>query len=142
MKDSKVLLTSLLKTAQMGQTGIRSVLDLGLGADFREVLEVQLREYDAIETEAQTLACQRGWELAELDPAVRFFTDKITRARIIGKDIQPKVAELIIRDNTQGMIKQLQNIHQYTGHDGSVRILSRRLLDCQEANIRQVRAFL
>ena len=79
MKNSKELLTSLLKTTQMGQVGIRSVLDTSMRPGLRKALESQLREYDSIETEAHSIASQRGWELRELDPAVRMMSDMMTR---------------------------------------------------------------
>lgn len=142
MINSKALLTSLLKTAQMGQIGIRSVLDTGMDADLREALESQLREYDTLETEAHTLAGQRGWELRELDPAIRIMADMMTRARLQGRDPDTRIAGMMIRGNTRGMIKGLKNLHQYTGKDTDLRILSRKLLDCEEANIRQMQQFL
>lgn len=142
MKDSKALLTSLLKTAQMGQVGIRSLLDTGMDAALRQALESQLQEYDTIETEALSLAGQRGWELTELDPAVRFLADRITRSRVTGRETDTKIAAMMIRGNTRGMIKGIRNAHRYEGHDASVRILSRKLLDCEQANIRQMQQFL
>ena len=78
MKNSKEILSSVVKTAQMGQTGIRSVLDTSMRPSLRKALESQLREYDSIETEAHTIASQRGWELKELDPGVRMMTDMMT----------------------------------------------------------------
>lgn len=142
MINNKELLTSLLKTAQMGQVGIRSVLDRAMDTDLRQALQSQLREYDAIETEAHMLAGQRGWELRDLDPAVRMMADMMTRARLGGKGTDTKIAGMMIRGNTKGMIKGLSNVHQYTGQDDSVRILSRKLLDCESANIRQMQQFL
>ena len=142
MKNSKELLSSLLKTTQMGQVGIRSVLDTGMGPGLRQALESQLREYNTIETEAHTLASQRGWELPELDPAVRIMADMMTRARLNGRGADTKIAGMMIRGNTRGMIKGLKNIHQYTGQDAPIRILSQKLLDCETANIRQMQQFL
>lgn len=142
MKDSKALLTSLLKTTQMGQVGIRSLLDIGMDESLRQALKSQLREYDAIETEAHALASQRGWELAELDPAVRVMADIMTRSRAGGKQPDSKIAAMMIRGNTRGMIKGIKNMHQYEAQDRSIRILSQKLLDCERANIRQMQQFL
>lgn len=142
MKNNKEILTFLLKTAQMGQVGIRSVLDAGMEADLRTALESQLKEYDAIETEAHCLATQRGWELKDLDPAVRFMADMMTRTRLTGKNIDSKIAGMMIQGNTRGVIKGLKNIHQYSGQDIPVRVLSQKLLDCETANIRQMQEFL
>lgn len=142
MKNSKEILSSLLKTAQMGQVGIRSVLDTGMGAGLRQELESQLREYDTIETEAHTLAGQRGWDLPELDPAVRIMTDMMTRARLGSRGTDTRIAGMMIRGNTRGMIKGLKNIHQYNGQDAQIQILSQKLLDCETANIRQMQQYL
>lgn len=142
MKNSKEVLSSVLKTTQMGQIGIRSVLDASVLPGLREALESQLREYDSIETEAHSLATQRGWELPELDPALRLMTDMMTRMKLNGRNTDSKIAGMMIQGNTKGMIKGLKNLHQFEGQDQQIRILSQKLLDCETANIRQMQAFL
>lgn len=142
MKNGKEVLSSLLKTTQMGQVGIRSVLDTSMNPQLRKALEDQLREYDAIETEAHAIATQRGWELRELDPAVRMMSDMVTRMQLSGKNNESKIADMMIRGNTKGMVKGLKDIHQFTGQDEKIRTISQKLLDCETANIRQMQSFL
>ena len=142
MKKSKELLSSLLKTTQMGQVGIRSVLDTSMRPGLRKALESQLHEYDSIETEAHSIATQRGWDLSELDPAVRFMTDMSVRMRLNGKNTDSKIAGMMIQGNTRGMIKGLKNLHQFAGQDEQIGILSQKLLDCETANIRQMQGYL
>ena len=48
MNESKQILSAMLKTIQMGQVDIRSVLDTSLGSSLRSTLQTQLREYDSI----------------------------------------------------------------------------------------------
>ena len=48
MKTSQEILSSVLKTTQMGQVGIRSVLDTTLNPELRQELVQQLMEYDGI----------------------------------------------------------------------------------------------
>lgn len=142
MKNSKEILSSILKTTQMGQTGIRSVLDTSMRPALRKALESQLREYDSIETEAHSIATQRGWELNELDPAVRFLSDRMTRIKLTGRNTDSKIAGMMIQGNTRGMITGLKNIHQFDAQDDQVHILSQKLLDCETANIRQMQGYL
>ncbi len=142
MKTSKEVLTSILKTTQMGQTGIRSVLDRAMGSDMRQALNSQLREYDSIETEARTMAIQRGWDLEDLDPALRFMSDMTARMRLNGRNTDSKIAGMMIQGNTQGMIKGLKTIHQFSSEDEPIKTLSQKLLDCENANIRQMQRFL
>jgi len=142
MKTSKELLSSILKTTQMGQIGIRSVLETSMRPGLRKALESQLHEYDVIETEAHSIATQRGWELPELDPAKRFLADRMTRMKLNRRNTDSKIADMMIQGNTKGMIKGLKNLHQFPEQDEQVSILSQRLLDCETANIRQMQGFL
>ena len=142
MKNSKELLLSVLKTTQMGQVGIRSVLDTSMRPSLRKVLESQLREYDSIESEAHSLATQRGWELPELDPALRFLSDRMTRMKLTRGNCDSKNADMMIRGNTKGMITGLKNLHQYPQQDDRISSICQKLLDCETANIRQMQTFL
>ena len=142
MKNNKELLSSVLKTTQMGQVGIRSVLDTTMRPGLRKALESQLREYDSIETEAHSIASQRGWEVRELDPAVRFLSDMAVRMKLTGRDTDSKIAGLMIQGNTKGMVKGLKDLHRFASSDEQIQILSQKLLDCETANIRQMQDFL
>lgn len=142
MKNSQQILSSVLKTTQMGQIGIRSVLDTRMRPGLRRALEQQLREYDQIETEAHTLAAQRGWELKDLDPAVRMMSNMVTRMKLSAGGTESKIADMMIQGNTKGMIKGLRNMHQFPREDSRISALSQKLLDTETANIRQMQAFL
>lgn len=142
MKNSKELLSSVLKTTQMGQVGIRSVMDASTQPELRAALGSQLREYDCIESEAHAIAGQRGWELPELDPAVRFMADRMARMKLPRGNCDSKIAAMMIQGNTKGMIKSLKNLHRYTQNDDRIRTISQKLLDCETANIRQMKPFV
>ena len=142
MKDSKELLSSILKTTQMGQIGIRSILDTAMRPTLRKALETQLQEYDSIESEAHCIASSRGWEVPELDPVVRTMADMMTRVQLTGGNTDSKIAGMMIQGNTRGMIKGLKNLHQFNKQDFQVKALSQKLLDCETANIRQMQGFL
>lgn len=142
MKTNHEILSSLLKTAQLGQADIRSVLDTSICPSLRDTLEAQLQEYDSIESEAHALAAQRGWEVSELEPALRFFTDRMSRMKLTGNNTESKIAGILIQSNTRGMIKGLKALHQSPDPDQQLQILSQKLLDCETAHIRQMQAFL
>ena len=122
MKNGKEILSSLLKTTQMGQLVIRSCLGASTRPELRKALESQLREYDAIEREAHAIASQRGWEVEELDPALRFMTDAMTRMKLSRGNCDSRIADMMIQGNTKGMIKGLKNLHRFPGPDEKVRI--------------------
>jgi hypothetical protein len=142
MKQNQEVLSTLLKTIQIGQTDIRSVLDTTMRSSLRNTLKDQLQEYDSIETEAYTLALQRGWDLVELDPGRRFLRDRINRMKLNNRNTDSQIADILIQGNTKGMIRGLKNLHQFEGLDHQLKILSQKLLDCETAHIRQMQGFL
>ena len=142
MKQNQELLSAMLKTIQLGQVEIRSVLDTTLGTSLRSALESQLREYDSMEAETYTIALQRGWELPELEPGRRFLKDRLTRMKLNGPNTDSRIADILIRGNTNGMIQGLKRMHQLEIKDHQIRILSQKLLDCETAHIRQMQPFL
>lgn len=142
MKGSKDLLSSVLKTTQMGQAGIRSVLKAHVGSDLQSALKSQLREYDTIEQEAQKLASTRNWKVKELDPVVEAMTDMMTRTQLSFGDVDSKSAAMMIQGNTRGLIKSLKNLHHYDHSDEAISELAKKLLECEKANIQQMQGFV
>lgn len=142
MKDSKDILSSIVKTTQMGQIGIRSVLNAPLRAGLKDALRSQLQEYNAIEREALAIASSRGWNLKQLDPTVKHMTNMMSKAHLCLGNSSSKAAAMMIQGNTKGIIKGYKNLNQFAVPDERIAILSRKLLDCEQANIRQMQEFL
>jgi hypothetical protein len=126
----------------MGQIGIRSVLDSPMSPGIKQALHSQLKEYDAIETQAHDLANQRGWKLNELNPAVRKMADMMTKAKLSMGCNDSKIASMMVQGNIRGVIKGLKNSHRYPHNDQQISELSRKLLDCENSNILQMEAYL
>ena len=142
MKTDQEMLSSILKTTQMGQVGIRSVMGTAKSPKFRRALESQLKEYDSIEDEAHAIAGTMDWELPELRPGQKMMADMMTRMMLHFGGSDSKIAGMMIQGNTRGMIKGLKNRHQYPRRDSRVDILSQKLLDTETSNIRQMQPFL
>ena len=142
MKDSKDILSSLLKTTQMGQVGIRSVEKAANGTQLKKALKSQLDEYNTIEQETYALAKERGWQLAELNPMARTMADMASRSKLMYNKNDSKIAEMMVQGNTRGVIKSLKNLHRYHQNDGQVTAMAQKLLDCENNNIKQMEGFL
>lgn len=136
------MLSSILKSTQMGQLGIRSVLKTQISKDLQDTLSSQLKELDSIETEAHNIASQRSWELPELNPGVKLMTDMMTRGTMLYDGTDSRAAGMMIRGNTRGVIKSIQNLHHYHQQDYQITALSQKLLDCENASIRQMEDYL
>ena len=142
MKESYKILNSLLSTVQMGQVGIRSVVGKAVRADLKRALISQLKEYDTFERQAFDIAAARGWELKEVDPAVRTMANMMSKAKLMFGAQDSKIAAMMIQGNTRGVIMGLKDLHQSRQVDPQVRDISQRLLDTEDANIKQMQGFL
>lgn len=142
MKGSKDILSSIVKTTQMGQIGIRSILNTPLRSGMKEALRSQLREYDTIERQALNLASARGFEPEQLDPAIKYMSNMMTKTRLRFGNTSSKAAAMMIQGNTRGVIKGYKNLNQFYEPDEEVTALARKLLNCEQANIEQMQGFL
>ena len=142
MKGSKDVLSSIVKTAQMGQIGIRSVLNAPIRANLKTALRSQLREYDSIEREGLELAKARGWDIKQQDPAIQRMTNMMTKVRLSHGNVSSKAAAMMIQGSTKGIIKGYKNLNQFAVPDERITVLSRKLLDCEHANIQQLQGYL
>ena len=142
MKGSKDVLSSILKTTQMGQIGIRSILKNKLQPNLRTELISQLHEYDAIEQEAHGIALSRGWKLEELNPAIKGMTNMMTASMLSFGNLNSKAAQMMIQGNTRGIIKGFKNLNQYPPSDQRIVNLAQKLINYEETNNRQLQGFL
>lgn len=142
MKTNKEVLSSIVKTVQMGQCGIRCVQEQATGTELKQALHDQLTEYDAIEQQAYDLATRRGWLLEPLDSGVERFSSMMARMQLIGNNQDSTIAKMLVQGNTRGMIKGLKNLHHSTGLDEQVEQIAQRLLNRERENIRQACEFL
>ena len=126
----------------MGQVGIRAVIKKAVRTDLQRALQSQLKEYDSYETQAFNIAAARGWKLKEVDPAVRKMADIISRTKLAFGAQDSKIAAMMIQGNTRGIIMGMKDLHQTQHVDKQVLDLSQRMLDTEEANIKQMQEFL
>lgn len=142
MKYSKDILASTLKTAQMGQVGIRSVINYNLKPELIAELKHQMQEYNAIERTAQAMAYARGWNLENLSAGLKIMAGTMAKIQLTGSNQSSKVAAMTITGNTRGMVKSLKNLHRYSCTDHGVTALAEKLLDTERENILSMQGFV
>ncbi len=142
MISSHELLKTVLHTTQMGQLGIRTVLPKAVGPRLKQELKQQLAEYDAIETEAQKIAQRRSWEISDLNWALQTMSEAMANARLLGGNVDSKIAGMLIQGNTRGMITGLKNLHRSSHSDGAVEELAQRLIERETVNIQKTQPYL
>ena len=126
----------------MGQVGIRAVLRAELNPHLQKAMHEQLAEYDKLEYEAHVIAQQKGLVMEELNPIVKKMSTMMTKGKLSFGFVDSKAAAMMINGNTRGMIKSLKNLNHYDHSDPSIEQLAKKLLKCEENNIRQVQEFV
>lgn len=142
MKSNKEVLVSVLHTVQMGQTGIRSVRNSAIRPSLQQELDEQLKEYDTIEKEALRLAHNRGWELSNVNPMVRSMSRIMSQMRLMGGEVDSKIAGMLIQGNTRGIILGVKNLNRSKQDDTQVTQLAQRLLNRENINIQKSQVYL
>lgn len=142
MINSQRVLSDIIKTSQMGISGINVVMDRTHQPALRQALKVQRKEYSNIEQQAKLLAQRKGYKIDQIRPITRRMSALMSRTQLLVGEPDSKIAGMMIQGNTRGMIKGLKDLHQFSRQDHMLRSLSQKLLDCETANIRQMQGFL
>lgn len=142
MKSNQELLTSILHTVQMGQTGIRTVQHNACCPALRQELSEQLQEYDSIEKEAMRLASVRGWELSNVNPIVKQMSRMMAKMQLMTGEADSKIAGMLIQGNTRGIILGVKNLNRNTHTDDQITQLAHRLLNRENINIQKSQTYL
>ena len=142
MNQDTQMLQQICKSTQMGQSGIRAVMESAKEPAMKQALASQLREYDAIHRQADQLLHDRG-ETAKRIPALTLSMSRMGAQMQLAMDgTCSKIAEMMIEGNTKGMVKSMRQNRALHALDPKVSSLSNRLLQTELANIEQMKPFL
>ena len=108
----------------------------------RSILEKQCREYDQIACEACRIASLRGWDLRDAEPAVCFLSEYLYRKGLRRRNCDQVISRRIIRHNRRSLIRERKMMDSSTGEDSKTDMLTRRLMDCQQENMKNAEKFL
>lgn len=136
------MLNEIRKSTKMGQVGIHAVMKGGLSDEFHNVLKSQMEEYDAIYHEADSLLREHGGKEKNLSALAKWGNTMASSMKLKMDNSRSKIAQMMIEGNTKGMIKSIQSIRSMGVLDPKVSALSNRLLQTEQANIDQMKAYL
>lgn len=140
--NNEEILTSMLHTVQMGQSGIRCVIDRAIAPGLKTELKSQLKEYDTLEKETLQIAKAQGWKLTNLNPAVETMSSMMAKLQLMGGETDSKIAGMLIQGNTRGMIQGIKNLRKTPQIAEPVKALSHKLLNLENLNIQKSQMYL
>ena len=140
--NNEKMLTSVLHTVQMGQSGIRCVMDSAVRPALKQEMRQQLKTYDQMERQARQLAAQNGVQLRNIHPGILKMSDLMAKARLVGGERDSKIAGMLIQGNTRGMILGMKNLRKGSKTDSEVQALARSLVEQERLSIENSKVFL
>ena len=136
------LLQYIHKTADMGCTGLRAVVDYAEGASLKKALRTQLTEYQKLRDTAASMLRDKNEEPKGAGVMARASSELMSAGRLAINRSDSKIAEMAMEGNSMGISKTLRHLHDYRGRDDAVRALAGRLLQTEQANVEQMKPFL
>ena len=142
MINSQRVLNDVIKTSQMGISGINVVMPQTRQPALRQALKVQRREYSDIEQQAKLLAQQKGYRIDQLKSITRRMSAVMSRGQLLVGEPDSKIAGMMIQGNTRGMILGLKNMRRCNHPDTQVAQIAQKLLETEKNNIVSMEGFL
>lgn len=136
------MLNSILQNAEMGCQGITSVRRRNKNRAVDNVLCTQLMRYGKIYSVAHSMLKSRGEQARHISPIAKTMT-RFSAQRDLSRDPSAShIAEMMIKGNTMGVNKMVQNLRDYDRGNPNITLLAKKMLDAEEEHIRELRAFI
>ena len=142
MINSQRVLNDVIKTSQMGISGINVVMPKTSQPALRQALKVQRQEYSDIEQQAKLLARRKGYKIDQIKPITRRMSAMMSRGQLLMGEPNSKIAGMMIQGNTRGMILSLKNMRRCNRPDPQVAEVAQRLLETEKNNIDSLEGFV
>ncbi len=143
MNANVELLNFIYQNAEMGVATIDQLLGIVKDEKFKEQLNSQYQEYKLIHDEARKLLLANGHEEKELSLFERLRTYMMINMQTLTDKSTSHIAEMMMIGSNMGVIQAVKNIHKYKGGvESDILLLMERLLQFEEANLRELREYL
>ena len=142
MINDKQMLQFIMKNAEMGCRGINDIKHYSNTPKMARELRSQNLEYGHIYHNAHSMLRNIGGETRHVNPMVARMARVKAKREMKAEDSDSHIAEMMIKGNTMGVNKIVQNMRRYHGGSKSVTDLANRLMETQQNNIESMKSFL
>lgn len=136
------MLNHVYQTAEMGRTGILSVLKYAEDPKLSQALRSQLEEYKEIQGVSARMLWERGAWPKKISPMAKLSSQAMSAMQTAVDHSSAKIAKMMIQGNSMGVTKSLHTLHGYDMADERVCDVANKLLETEKRNIEQMKPFL
>lgn len=142
MNGNAELLNFIYQNSQMGVNTIEKLLEVCDESEFKQHLQSQHDEYQAINREADVLLAKNGYQEKGISAFDKLKTYIMINIQTLADKSNSHIAEMMMVGSTMGIIQSLRNIRKYKNADSHILELMERLLKFEENNISDLKQFV
>ena len=142
MNGNVELLNFVYQNSQMGVVTIKQLIGIANDVSFIKHLESQFNEYKEINTEAERLLNENGYDEKGISAFEKIRTYLMINLQTLTDKSPSHIAEMLIVGSNMGVINAVKNLKKYDDAKPDILSLMERLLRFEENNIQELKQFL
>lgn len=142
MNGNAELLNFIYQNSQMGVITIEKLIGIVKDENFIKHLESQFNEYKEINSLADKLLNENGYDDKGISSFEKIRTYLMINMQTLTDKTPSHISEMLIIGSNMGVINAVKNIKKYKDAEPNILSLMERLLRFEENNIQELKHFL
>ncbi len=142
MDGNAELLNFVYQNSQMGVHTIQQLIGKVDDQEFKQHLESQFREYEAIHKAAEKMLNEAGYDEKGIGTMDKIKTYLMINMQTLTDNTPAHISEMLMVGSNMGIINAVKNLKRYQGAEPNIVSLMKRLLKFEENNVQQLKEFL
>lgn len=143
MNGNVELLNYVYQNSQMGVNTIEQLLEKVEDEKFKEHLNSELKEYKAMNSEANELLEKNNYKEKGIGTLGEISTYLMINMKTLTNKSPSHISEMMIQGSVMGIIDAIKNIKKYKGEvEKDILALMKRLLKFEENNVEELKKYL
>ncbi|MEG0546723.1 MAG: hypothetical protein RR552_06000 [Oscillospiraceae bacterium] len=142
MNGNAELLNFIYQNSEMGVETIKQLLKIANEEKFLSQLNFQLKEYEAINSDAKNLLNQNNFTEKDISAFEKLTTYLMINMKTMTDKSSQRIAEMMIIGSNMGIINAIKNIRKYSNAEKDIVDLMKKLLEFEENNVKALKIFL
>lgn len=130
------------QNAKMGTETITELIKMTSDIPFRQVLENQLNEYQAIIDEAESITQSNGCSPLKVPFTSEISTNMMLKMNTLKDKSTSNMAKMLIQGSTMGVVEMTKHLREIPNADEQTKQLANRLLQTEQTNIDTMKPYL
>jgi len=136
------LLNFVYQNSQMGVHTIQQLIGKVDNQEFKQHLQSQFSEYEAIHKAAQEMLNENGYDEKGIGAMDKIKTYLMINMQTLTDNTPSYISEMLMVGSNMGIINAVKNLKRYQGAEPNIVSLMKRLLKFEENNVQQLKEFL